>query len=145
MHPLACSPCAQPNRCFWVAELGGEVVGVTALHIGPDNCPCSPAQKAGLTAKHGMVFRMSTHAGYRRRGIGRRLMVGAMNARTGHVGAHRPSMQQPRDTYGTPPRAHTGHTLHAAPVCSCAERAATTPGSYRRGLMPTSTRELAVS
>lgn len=65
----------QENRCFWVAEEGGNIVGVAALHIGPDGAPCHPVHKDGMKADHAMVFRMSTKPSRRRQGVGSKLMV----------------------------------------------------------------------
>ena len=70
---------AQEHRCLWVAEIDGQVVGLTALHIGPEGCPCGPEHKEGMQAKDGMVFRMSVDTRCRRKGVGAKLMVSALS------------------------------------------------------------------
>ena len=62
-----------------MAEIDGQVVGLTALHIGPEGCPCGPEHKEGMQAKDGMDFRRSVDTRCRRKGVGAKLMVSALS------------------------------------------------------------------
>lgn len=72
---VLCLFISQANRCLWVAEQGQEIVGLTAVHIGPEGAPTSESLTKHMLPDHGMLFRISTKATCRRQGVGMKLMV----------------------------------------------------------------------